>query len=88
LVIACQSGEAEAFQRIIDHFYIRRPMVWDRPPVPVRVSRLRHFVWNRLATAPNKGDAPDLLDARLLIARSYGFENWSQLEAQTNQNSG
>ena len=81
LVAAHQSGVAGAFERIIDHFYLRRPMSWDSPGVSVRISRLRRFVRERLA-APDahKTDALDLADARLLIARSFGFESWRQLE--------
>src|SRR5262245_28630947 len=51
-VVACASGEVRAFQRIIDHFYIRRPMAWDHPEASVRISRLRRFVRDRLPRKP------------------------------------
>jgi Ankyrin repeats (3 copies) len=82
LVLACQSGEADAFGRVVDHFYIRRPMAWDRPGETIRASRLRRFVRERLGlpqSEPTK-DPLALSDARLLIARSYGFESWRDLE--------
>ena len=84
-VAACRSGEAGAFQRIIDHFHIRRPMSWDRPGASVRISRLRRFVRERLAASKtqNENDPLELSDAQLLIARSYGFESWRQLETRT-----
>ena len=84
IVTACQSGDSDSFQRVIGHFHIRRPMAWDRPGVHVRISRLRRFIWNRLGihTGQQEDHVPDLSHARLLVARSYGFETWDQLATQ------
>ena len=79
-VVAYKSGDADAFLRVIDHFYIRRPMAWDRPDASVRASRLRRFVRDRLPTgSENKSENLDLSDAQLLIARSYGLKSWQEL---------
>jgi ankyrin repeat protein len=80
LVEASESGDDRAFRRVIDHFRIERPMTWDRPPTAVRVERLRRFVREHLGRDPG-GEMPavDSADARLLIARSEGFTDWSQL---------
>jgi len=83
LVTACQSGEADAFLRIVDHFYIRRQMTWDRPGEVKRASRLRRFVRERLPQS-QAGDAIDLPDAQLLIAQSYGFKGWNELLTDNN----
>jgi len=85
LVVACQSGEAGAFGRVVDHFYIRRPMAWDRPGETIRASRLQRFVRERLHLPQSEpSHMPTLSDSRLLIARSYGFESWRDLEAEAN----
>jgi hypothetical protein len=84
LVAACKSGEAGAFQRIVDHFYIRRWMTWDRPGEAIRASRLRGFVRERLpAPRHAAGETIEFSDARLLIARSFGFESWRELETSS-----
>jgi hypothetical protein len=83
-VIAHKTGDADAFVRVIDHFYIRRPMAWDRPDASVRASRLRRFVRDRLPTrSQTEIENLDLSDAQLLIARSYGFKSWQELLSQT-----
>ena len=84
VVIAYESGDAEAFVRVIDHFSIRRPMAWDRPETSVRISRFRRFVRQRLASAKSllEGGTLGASDAQLLIARSYGFNNWQELETE------
>lgn len=83
-VVAHKTGDADAFLRVIDHFYIRRPMAWDRPDASVRASRLRRFVRDRLPTGSNTESGNlDLSDAQLLIARSYGFKSWQELLSQT-----
>jgi len=81
LVAACRSGETDSFQRIVDHFSIRRQMTWDRPDHAKRALRMRRFVAERLP--PRKSDGIELSDAQLLIARSYGFEGWPQLEVSS-----
>jgi len=84
VVVAYRSGDAEAFMRVIDHFSIRRPMAWDRPEASVRISRLRRFARQRLASArrPLENETLHVSDAQFLIARSYGFSNWQELEAE------
>jgi hypothetical protein len=77
VVLACESGDVEASLRVVDHFYIRRPMGWDRVGADFRIARLRRFVWSRLGV-PERG-MPELSDSRLLITKSYGFESWEQL---------
>jgi hypothetical protein len=83
LVTACQSGDGDAFQRVVDHFYIRRPMTWDRPGEVTRASRLRRFVRERLHLPHSQtaNDTVELSDAQSLIARSYGFHSWRDLES-------
>jgi hypothetical protein len=84
VVVAYESGDSDAFLRVVDHFSIRRPMAWDRPDASVRVSRLRRFVRQRLASAKRfvETEPLQISDAQLLIARSYGFPSWHQLEAE------
>jgi hypothetical protein len=83
-VVAYETGDADAYLRVIDHFHIRRPMAWDRPDASLRASRLRRFVQARLLTRnQTKSENFDLSDAQLLIARSYGFRNWQELLSQT-----
>ena len=86
LVVACQSGEAGAFHRIVDHFYIRRQMTWGAPGEITRASRLRGFVRERLPERQRNtaGDLIELSEAQELIARSYGFESWIELEKSPN----
>ena len=82
-VVAYKTGDADAFLRVIDHFYIRRPMAWDRPDASQRASRLRRFVRDRLPTrSQTDSENLDLPDAQLLIARSYGFKSWQELLSQ------
>jgi hypothetical protein len=85
LVAACRSGESDSFQRIVDHFYIRRRMTWDRPEPVIRASRMRRFAVELLPPRKSQAvnDEIELADAQLLIARSYGFASWRQLEASS-----
>jgi RNA polymerase sigma factor (sigma-70 family) len=78
LVSAYGPGDEAALQRIIDHFRIARPLTWDRPPVSVRVDRLRRAVSERLGRSVIV-ETLAIDDARLLIARSEGFESWEAL---------
>jgi hypothetical protein len=84
IVVAYQYGEADAFLRVIDHFSIRRQIAWDRPDTATRVSRLRRFVLHRLAAAKRLVESETLgvSEAQLLVARSYGFGSWRELEAE------
>jgi hypothetical protein len=61
-------------------------MAWDRPETSVRISRLRRFVRQRLASAKTvESESLQVSDAQLLVARSYGFSNWQELEAEVRQ---
>jgi hypothetical protein len=89
IVAAYQSGDADAFMHVIDHFSIRRPTAWDRPEASVRISRIRRFVRQRL-DAERRSAEDEMLrisDAQLLIARSYGFNTWQELESEATRKS-
>jgi hypothetical protein len=82
LVQACAPGDEGALRRIAEHFNVVRRLTWDRPSPAVRVARLRRFVAERLGTesgAATEETSPTLEAARLLIARSEGFESWPHL---------
>jgi hypothetical protein len=48
LVEAYRSGEERAFQRVIRYFRAERALTWDRPPLDVRIARLRRSVREHL----------------------------------------
>jgi hypothetical protein len=82
LVDAYGPGDENALARIVQHFRIERALTWDRPPLEVRVARLRKGVNERLLTI--RGAHPStatlsLEDARLLIALSEGSADWEAL---------
>jgi RNA polymerase sigma factor (sigma-70 family) len=82
LVDAYGPGDEQALARIIQHFRIERPLTWDRPPLHVRVARLRRAVNERLQTirqTPTPAETLSLEDARMLIALSEGFAAWPDL---------
>jgi uncharacterized protein len=82
LVEAYQSGDDAAMRRVIERFQLQRPLTWDRPPREVQVARLRRGVQERLGRrsgAEDESATLDPADARLLVARSHGFESWEQL---------
>jgi hypothetical protein len=82
LVGAFRNGAEDALRRVIDTFQVARPLTWDRPPVAEQVARLRRFVRERLGRQPNEegDDALALDDAKSLIARVHGYEDWKDLE--------
>jgi hypothetical protein len=64
-------------------------MAWDRPEASVRISRIRRFVRQRL-DAERRSAEDEMLrisDAQLLIARSYGFNTWQELESEATRKS-
>lgn len=82
LVEAYGSGEDAPMQRVMNHFQIRRPLTWDQPSREVRVERLRRGVRERLSSrsdSENESETLALADAQLLIARSLGFKDWTEL---------
>lgn len=84
LVNAYGPGDAAALQRLIEYFGATRPLTWDRPSPDVLVSRVRKAVLQRLGDRRSAGTteaslAPD--DARWLVARREGFEDWDELVA-------
>src|SRR5262245_15325750 len=88
LVEACQSGDEGALGRIAEHFNLLRQLSWDLPPPAARIARLRRHILERIGTRPTAAteDAPlPLDDARLLIARSEGFESWPELVKHTGE---
>ena len=81
-LVDAYAGNEDALGRIIQHFRLERPLLWDRPPLEVRVARLRKAVSERLTGARGAAQAPDTLsleDARTLIARAEGFAGWEEL---------
>jgi hypothetical protein len=73
LVEAYKTGDSGAIQRFKDHFQLNR--------TPNR-DQLREQVRGRLGLSSDTQSENDdlaLADAQLLVARSHGFENWSQL---------
>ncbi len=81
LVAAFRNGAEDAFKRVIDVFQVARPLTWDRPPIAERVARLRRFVRERLGKPLKEGDdALTLDDAKTLIARAHGYDDWKELE--------
>jgi hypothetical protein len=86
LVEAYRSGNNEAFRSILDLFQIERQLTWDRPAQPERIARLRRFVRERLGRRSDddsESESLALADARLLVARSHGFESWEHLMKNT-----
>jgi ankyrin repeat protein len=86
LVEAFRSGSEEAFRRIISFFQIERPLMWDHAPLEQRVRRLRRMVREQLGGGSDvdvENETLDLDDARILIARAAGFENWDLLVNQS-----
>jgi hypothetical protein len=78
-LVAAFKGDGGAMQRVIEFFQAQRPMLWDRPSLAQQVSRLRGFVQQRLGRG---GDPPEALseeDAKALVARSEGYENWESM---------
>ena len=80
-LVASYEGDEGALARIIKHFRIERPLTWDRPPLDVRVARLRQAVGERLESAGRRGrgETLALADAQFLIALSEGFQSWEEL---------
>jgi RNA polymerase sigma factor (sigma-70 family) len=82
LVDVFRNGAEDALQRLVDVFQVVRPVTWDRPPIAEQVARLRGFVRERLGK-PSKTHGDDTLaldDAKALIARAHGYEDWKDLE--------
>jgi len=82
LVDAFGPGDQAALLRIIEYFRAQRAIAWDRPSHEVVVSRVRNAVLGRLGnhrSAMTTDTALALDDARWLIARAEGFENWDAL---------
>lgn len=72
LVEAYKTGDSGAIQRFKDHFQLNR--------TPNR-DQLREQVRRRLGQdAQSESDELALADAQLLVARSHGFESWTQLQ--------
>ncbi|MBA2301038.1 MAG: ankyrin repeat domain-containing protein [Acidobacteria bacterium] len=85
LIEAYGPGSPAALQRVVEYFRAERGFTWDHPSDDVRVSRLRKAVLNRLGDrrslqTSDASLAPD--DARWLIARAEGFEQWGALVAE------
>lgn len=81
LVAAYEAEQPDAVARLMDWFEID-PRAWNTGNTPARA--VRRFVHERLQRPPVKPDEAwtlDPTDARLLIARLHGFEDWAALEA-------
>jgi uncharacterized protein len=83
LVEAYRSGETGALERIADFLEGRRALLWDRPPLDVRIARFRRHVRERLGRRDDLADTLALDDARALIARAEGCSSWSELVRTT-----
>lgn len=73
-------------RKTLDLFQIKRPLTWDRPPLPERVARLRRFVRERLgrpSESENESDTLAFADARLIVAPAHGFGSWAELAKHT-----
>jgi ankyrin repeat protein len=84
LVDAFGPGDPAALQRVVEYFRAERVIAWDRPSHDVRVSRLRHAVLERLGSHRSAETIDTALasdDARRIIARAEGFEQWEDLAA-------
>ena len=76
MVEAYTTGDSGAMQRINDYYQLHRPLT---------VDQFRAGVRERLHKHPNSEEASDRLDgadAKLLVARSNGFESWEELVRQ------
>jgi hypothetical protein len=81
-VDACVAGNERALHNIRDHFRIARKLNWDHAPLDVQLDRLRSFVREYIETlhlAEAEHGTLTLPLARLLVARSEGFESWADL---------
>jgi hypothetical protein len=67
-------------------------LTWDRPPLAEQIARLRRFVRERLGKSSKgegegEGEGDNSLaldDARSLVARAHGYEDWKDLENDVN----
>jgi ankyrin repeat protein len=85
LVTAFASGDERALANIRKHFRLDRHLTWDRPALEVQVRRLRSAIEERLdqmGEPRERSDALSLAHARLLIARSEGYADWTALMAE------
>jgi RNA polymerase sigma factor (sigma-70 family) len=80
-LVAAHAGDEPALLRIMRHFRLDQQLGWDRPPLEVRVTRLRRAIGERLAQMPGGAREGDLglSDAQLLVARAEGFATWQDL---------
>jgi ankyrin repeat protein len=83
LLEAAESGEEGAMRRLAAVFRIARESFnWAQRTREERLAKLRRFIVEQLGRQPGPDDereVPTLADARLLVARAHGFENWSNL---------
>jgi hypothetical protein len=71
LVVVARSGDADAEQRIFD-------LIGRTYPHPDRRTQLQHYI-AALRGAEGPVERLTLADARLIVARKFGYESWSAL---------
>ena len=80
------SGNGEALRRVVDALTPERLRALDRAPLTEQVERLRQFIRDRLGLGGEAEVAKDKLeenDAKDLVARAHGHENWDDLVKKT-----
>src|SRR5258705_7906902 len=76
LVAAYNSADAEVITRLNDLFHSS-----------LNIQQIRDFIRDKLFSLPNAAQRTDnftLPDAQLVVARLYGFQNWSELVQSSN----
>ena len=76
LVAAYNSADAEVITRLNDLFHSS-----------LNIQQIRDFIRDKLFNLPNAAQRTDnftLPDAQLVVARLYGFQNWSELVQSSN----
>ena len=76
LVAAYNSADAEVLTRLNDLFHSS-----------LNIQQIRDFIRDKLFNLPNAAQRTDnftLPDAQLVVARLYGFQNWSELVQSSN----
>ncbi len=84
LVDAFDRGDASALDRVVSYFRAERGIGWDRPAQDIRIARVRQAIRGRLRERPSSATTETTLsldDARWLVARAEGYEDWPALAA-------
>jgi len=91
LLLASESGEEGAMRRLAAVFRIARGSFnWAQRTPKERMAKLRRFVVEqsgKQSGPESEREVPAPADARLLVARAYGFETWTRLVEETERTS-